>query len=63
MSRQKRRREKRKNYHTEDSIAERENGAIRTMQMTGNVQQPRLNRTYSTGGFVFFTGKNHRKIG
>ena len=60
MSRQKRRREKRKNYHTVDSIAERENGAIRTMRMTGNVHQPRLNRTYSVDGYTFMTGKKHR---
>ena len=60
MSRQKRRREKRKNYHTIDSVAERENGAIKSMQMTGNVQQPRLNFTYRVDGFIFNTGKRHR---
>lgn len=29
----------------------------------GCVQQPRLNRTYIVDGFVFNTGKRHRKIG
>lgn len=60
MSRQSRRRKLRTNYHTVDSTAERENGAIKTMVMVGNVQQPRLNRTYSVDGYTFMTGKKHR---
>ena len=60
MSRQSRRRKCRKHYHDIDSTANRENGAIKTMQITGCVQQPRLNRTYSVDGYVFFTGKKHR---
>jgi hypothetical protein len=59
-SRQERRRLKRKNYHTEDSVAERENHAIKKMHMIGCVQQPRLNVTYSVDGCVFHTGKKHR---
>jgi hypothetical protein len=60
MSRQSRRRKLRKNYHTIDNVAERENGALKTMQMIGNVQQPRLNITYSVDGYTFHTGKKHR---
>ena len=60
MSRQSRRRKCRKHYHTMDSTAERENGAIKTMSIIGNVQQPQLNRTYSVDGYTFMTGKKHR---
>lgn len=60
MSRQNRRRKLRKNYHTIDNTAERENAALKTIQIIGNVQQPRLNVTYSVDGFVFHTGKRHR---
>jgi hypothetical protein len=60
MSRQSRRRKLRKLYNTADSIAERENAAIKKMNMIGNVQQPRLNNTYVCDGYTFHTGKKHR---
>jgi len=59
-SRQKKNYSRTTKYNTIDSIAERENGSIKTMLMIGNVQQSRLNFTYRVDGFVFNTGKRHR---
>ena len=63
MSRQERKRKLRKNYHSIDNQAERENNAIKTVSMTGCVQQSRLNFTYRVDGFVFNTGFRHRAGG
>ena len=46
-----------------DGDAYRQGLKLDRMSRTGNVQQSRLNRTYTVDGFVFNTGKRHRKIG
>jgi hypothetical protein len=40
-----------------------ESRAINKMQVIGPVQAPRLNFTYKVDGYIFNTGKKHRKIG
>jgi hypothetical protein len=44
-------------------IAEKEHRAITYMKRFGNVQQARLNKTYTVDGFRFNTGKKHRQGG
>ena len=47
-------------YNTIDNQCERQAGSMKSMQMIGPVQQPRLNFTYMVDGYKFNTGKRHR---
>ena len=46
-----------------DYDAKRQGFAIRRMNGIGPVQASRINFTYEVDGFIFNTGKKHRKIG
>ena len=46
-----------------DGDAYRQGLKLDRVQKIGCVKQPRLNRTYTVDGYVFLTGKNHRRIG
>jgi hypothetical protein len=59
-SNQRKRKRREKNYNPIDASCERENAAIKKVSVIGNVQQPRLNRTYSVDGYTFCTGKKYR---